>query len=712
MPDSGEWRRYFEEVRGRAKDSMHLEVDLQAWRDNLQVKNRELQVQLQDKNKKLQGEMAAQARVLRSKVDQQTGIYRRYAGEVRVRAGESVPRDMGAQLKAQLAQMQTSGTAAARTGVRTLQTGTEKLQQKVRELQPYVKAAGGFCLDKVLRAGVFAAGAVVVARNQLEPWAQQTWAKTQVCSARAKVSAAAKTAQAQVVAREKYAQAKVVGREKYAQVKVVGREKYAQAKVVSKEKYAQAKIVAGGKYACVQKVAGARYDLLQTKINKLVQKVREPKQLPPVAPVENNSQPAEVVMPTEIISPVPQVTPNEIVTSVPQATPNEVVMSAPQVTPVPQVAPVEVVTPTRVVPGILVPVQHVRPWEQLRTLLREELPPFSREGVKTFFAYRERLSRRHLFAQIWVTGALTVILLAVFLALGKVIFGQSAGNEHLPEMTLLLCLPLVLAALKGLALVEQRLHDLNLSAWDILIFLVIFGLLFFLILGAIVGDMYKFMAFICWLTFLYVTVGVVALLYTRGTMGANTYGAPSFVLPDLDPWRHWWSQFFSKAGWRKAVSLLRQPAHWQLGERAGRAQAWLRQEYFTYQGRLNRKAYFYRVSYLCTGALGFKLLAELASAFFLACMDTSTLGGWALWQQADYLLKLLVKAGLVLLVCCQAGPEVRRLHDQGNSGWWALLALVPGINLVYWLRQYCCRGDRGSNAYGRDSVLRDVDDEY
>jgi uncharacterized membrane protein YhaH (DUF805 family) len=237
-------------------------------------------------------------------------------------------------------------------------------------------------------------------------------------------------------------------------------------------------------------------------------------------------------------------------------------------------------------------------------------------------------------------------------------------------------------------------------------------LLFFLILGAIVGDMYKFMAFICWLTFLYVTVGVVALLYTRGTMGANTYGAPSFVLPDLDPWRHWWSQFFSKAGWRKAVSLLRQPAHWQLGERAGRAQAWLRQEYFTYQGRLNRKAYFYRVSYLCTGALGFKLLAELASALFLACMDTGTLGGWALWQQADYLLKLLVKAGLVLLVCCQAGPEVRRLHDQGNSGWWALLALVPGINLVYWLRQYCCRGDRGSNAYGRDSVLRDVDDEY
>ena len=684
MPDSGEWRRYFEEVRGRAKDSMHLEVDLQAWRDNLQVKNRELQVQLQDKNKKLQGEMAAQARVLRSKVDQQTGIYRRYAGEVRVRAGESVPRDMGAQLKAQLAQMQTSGTAAARTGVRTLQTGTEKLQQKVRELQPYVKAAGGFCLDKVLRAGVFAAGAVVVARNQLEPWAQQTWAKTKVYSARAKVSAAAKTAQAQVVAREKYAQAKVLGR----------------------EKYAQAKIVAGGKYACVQKVAGARYDLLQTKINKLVQKVREPKQLPPVAPVENNSQPAEVVTPTEVVTPVPQVTPNEIVTSVPQVTPNEVVTSAPQV------APVEVVTPTRVVPGILVPVQHVRPWEQLRTLLREELPPFSREGVKTFFAYRERLSRRHLFAQIWVTGALTVILLAVFLALGKVIFGQSAGNEHLPEMTLLLCIPLVLAALKGLALVEQRLHDLNLSAWDILIFLVIFGLLFFLILGAIVGDMYKFMAFICWLTFLYVTVGVVALLYTRGTMGANTYGAPSFVLPDLDPWRHWWSQFFSKAGWRKAGSLLRQPAHWQLGERAGRAQAWLRQEYFTYQGRLNRKAYFYRVSYLCTGALGFKLLAELASALFLACMDTGTLGGWALWQQADYLLKLLVKAGLVLLVCCQAGPEVRRLHDQGNSGWWALLALVPGINLVYWLRQYCCRGDRGSNAYGRDSVLRDVDDEY
>ena len=37
MPDSGEWRRYFEEVRGRAKESMHLEVDLQAWRDNIEA---------------------------------------------------------------------------------------------------------------------------------------------------------------------------------------------------------------------------------------------------------------------------------------------------------------------------------------------------------------------------------------------------------------------------------------------------------------------------------------------------------------------------------------------------------------------------------------------------------------------------------------------------------------------------------------------------
>jgi hypothetical protein len=32
------------------------------------------------------------------------------------------------------------------------------------------------------------------------------------------------------------------------------------------------------------------------------------------------------------------------------------------------------------------------------------------------------------------------------------------------------------------------------------------------------------------------------------------------------------------------------------------------------------------VSYIFTGMLGIKLLAELASALFLACMDTRTLG--------------------------------------------------------------------------------------
>jgi uncharacterized membrane protein YhaH (DUF805 family) len=136
---------------------------------------------------------------------------------------------------------------------------------------------------------------------------------------------------------------------------------------------------------------------------------------------------------------------------------------------------------------------------------------------------------------------------AGFFAAGqKHVFGQTAGNEHLPEMTLLLFIPCVLAGLKGLALIEQRLHDLNLSAWDILIFLAIFGVLVFLILCAIVGDMYKFMAFICWLTFLYVAVGWWPALYPGHHGRTNTYGAPSFVLPDLDPWRHWWSRYSAR----------------------------------------------------------------------------------------------------------------------------------------------------------------------
>ena len=43
---------------------------------------------------------------------------------------------------------------------------------------------------------------------------------------------------------------------------------------------------------------------------------------------------------------------------------------------------------------------------------------------------------------------------------------------------------------------------------------------------------------------------------------------------------------------------------------------------------------------------------------------------------------------------------VRRLHDMNRSGWWALLFLLPLVNIFVWLYIVFGSGDRGSNQYG------------
>lgn len=46
--------------------------------------------------------------------------------------------------------------------------------------------------------------------------------------------------------------------------------------------------------------------------------------------------------------------------------------------------------------------------------------------------------------------------------------------------------------------------------------------------------------------------------------------------------------------------------------------------------------------------------------------------------------------------------QVRRLHDQGSSGWWVLVGLLPylGVGWLFWLM--VASGTPGSNRYGAD----------
>lgn len=48
---------------------------------------------------------------------------------------------------------------------------------------------------------------------------------------------------------------------------------------------------------------------------------------------------------------------------------------------------------------------------------------------------------------------------------------------------------------------------------------------------------------------------------------------------------------------------------------------------------------------------------------------------------------------------------VRRCHDLNKSGWWAALAFVPTINVLFTLYILFVKGTDGSNDYGPDPLL-------
>jgi len=100
-------------------------------------------------------------------------------------------------------------------------------------------------------------------------------------------------------------------------------------------------------------------------------------------------------------------------------------------------------------------------------------------------------------------------------------------------------------------------------------------------------------------------------------------------------------------------------------------------KYAVFDGRARRKEYW--MFFLCN--LGIAVVLNIIDAV----LGTGVLG----------LLYSLA------ILCPGVGVTIRRLHDTGRSGWWALIALVPlvGLVLLYFM---AIEGDKGANAYGPD----------
>ncbi len=114
---------------------------------------------------------------------------------------------------------------------------------------------------------------------------------------------------------------------------------------------------------------------------------------------------------------------------------------------------------------------------------------------------------------------------------------------------------------------------------------------------------------------------------------------------------------------------------------------------FDFRGRARRRDYW-----------GFVLwqLAILAGALNILSLFPRSGDGMAL-----VMLTMLVQAlvfGLPTLAL-----QVRRLHDQGSSGWWLVVGFLPYIGPGWMIWLMLARGQPGDNRYGEDPRRVELD---
>ena len=115
------------------------------------------------------------------------------------------------------------------------------------------------------------------------------------------------------------------------------------------------------------------------------------------------------------------------------------------------------------------------------------------------------------------------------------------------------------------------------------------------------------------------------------------------------------------------------------------------QEIFTAEGRLNRLGYIkYMIFLAIIGGGGVFITSSMAT--FLTGDPTGMLVKivTAIWGIA-------AAVGNLMLM-------IRRLHDLGKSGYFAIISLVPVVGFIFSIYLFCAAGQVGSNQYGEDPL--------
>lgn len=115
--------------------------------------------------------------------------------------------------------------------------------------------------------------------------------------------------------------------------------------------------------------------------------------------------------------------------------------------------------------------------------------------------------------------------------------------------------------------------------------------------------------------------------------------------------------------------------------------------YADFSGRSRRKEYWMYVLFNLLLLVGFAVLMGIG-VFVGRSEEGPGVGFWVA-------LALYLVVTLALLVPSIA-VQVRRFHDQGRSGWFWLLNLIPYVGGLVVLVFMCLEGEPGDNAWGPD----------
>lgn len=126
--------------------------------------------------------------------------------------------------------------------------------------------------------------------------------------------------------------------------------------------------------------------------------------------------------------------------------------------------------------------------------------------------------------------------------------------------------------------------------------------------------------------------------------------------------------------------------------------------WFSFSGRLNRKAYWLK---------GIVLMSIIANAVQVFALLVGMLfdAGSGIGAMVGGIGLLIVTIPLIVFnVWVGAAVAVKRAHDLGHSGWWLLLFIVPFYNIWMAILMAFFRGTPGPNNFGADPI--DSIDDY